>query len=349
MKSFPRTFSNDLAGEVGKSSHRKSYTDKQSITNHVISMKPDGLGRRIMCLFSAFKASQYLNCRLSVVWPENDHCDCSFSDLFNCNADIQVYPGLLSCLEQNATNIGLLKNRRSMLFGTAGDLVKYLNKGRWAKLFAKILVRHLDKSIWARLFARIDGSLILTSGPVQDYSKVFSACETVVIKMAKQIQVDVSRCVLDCFLDNFSIAPTIQERIDAFVQKHRFHNTLGLHVREGDIAQERNHKRYIPMRAYHDKLEEIMDSRRIDRIFLSTQSNDTTLLFQQMYGDKVILYPSEDYTRGSVGVQNALIDIMLLSKCDLILGPQSEFNTAAALIGDKQLIQIEKQSVMNEE
>ncbi|MCK5341825.1 MAG: hypothetical protein KAR20_00395, partial [Candidatus Heimdallarchaeota archaeon] len=113
---------------------------------------------------------------------------------------------------------------------------------------------------------------------------------------------------------------------------------------EGDIAhaQMRDHKRYIPMRAYHDKLGEIMESNRIDHIFLSTQSNDTTVLFQQRYGDKVISYPFEDYTRGSVGIQNALIDIMLLSKCDLILGPQSEFNSAAALIGDKPLIQIEK-------
>ncbi len=326
MKSFPPTSSYNQADHTGKYRHHETYLDKSFITDHVISMKPDGLGRRIMCLFSAFKASQYLNCRLSVVWPENKQCNCSFSDLFSFNNDIQVYPNILSCLERNTPNIGLLQNHWSMLFDTAGDLDKYVDKSAIGMLLA--------------LFSRIDEPLILTDGPAQDYSKVFTTCKAVVVKMANQIQTNNNHRILDSFLDNFGIAPAIQERIDAFTQKHQFHKTLGLHIREGDIASWPKHKRYISISGYQNKLDEIMEDKRFGRIFLSTQSNDTTALFQQMYGDKVFSYSFGDYTRSSVGAQNALIDIILLSKCDLILGSQSAFNTAAALIGDKPLIQI---------
>ena len=315
MKKHLRTYSQGIIEFIGKSINRKSSNEKQFITNHVISMKPDGLGRRLLSLFNALTVSQYLDCRLSVVWPENRHCNCPLSDLFSCSPDIPVYSELSSSFESNVLNIGFLGNRKSMFFGTAGDLLQYLDKNSGEPR-------------------------MLTSGPKQDYSKVFNTCETVIIKMARPIQLNNRSLALDCFHDNFKIAPHIQERIDAFLHEYRFHNTLGLHIREGDIADKLNHQRYVSMEAYYEKLEEIMERKRFDSILLCTQSNAAAKLFQQKYKGRVISYPFEDYSRGSVGVQNALIDIILLSRCDLILGPKSYFNTAAALIGNKPLIKI---------
>jgi len=111
-------------------------------------------------------------------------------------------------------------------------------------------------------------------------------------------------------------------------------NTVGVHIRRGDFIKKYGpemHADYKFMKAM-DKL--IQKNPKVN-FFLATDSKDTEVLFKRRYGKKIFTYKKRSLNRNNKeGVQDALVDLLLLSKTNHIIGShRSTFSEVAWWFG----------------
>lgn len=113
-------------------------------------------------------------------------------------------------------------------------------------------------------------------------------------------------------------------------------NIVGVHVRRGDIVKHRlvcHRNRCIKNEVYY----KFLDERNIKLIFLCSDSEQIYNDFGKKY--KIIRYYHRELTRNSsLGIQDAFIDMILLSQCKYIIGGHSKFSQCASCIGNNELI-----------
>lgn len=127
----------------------------------------------------------------------------------------------------------------------------------------------------------------------------------------------------------------IQKKIDRFKYFNNIENCIGVHVRRGDIEKlEKDNRRLIPINSYFNIIDKIDDL-----IFLCTNSLDVEKEFIQRYGEqRVIIYKCENFDPTTItGMQDALIQICLMSTCKYIIGGHSAFSTSSAIFGNKKI------------
>lgn len=100
---------------------------------------------------------------------------------------------------------------------------------------------------------------------------------------------------------------------------------VGLHVRHGDYAKHYQGRFFYRLDQYHDIMSGIvrcLDGRRV-RFLIATDGNLTADDFRPF--------------RVSISGQSPLVDMVALSRCDLLAGPPSSFTEWASFYGDVPL------------
>ncbi len=134
-----------------------------------------------------------------------------------------------------------------------------------------------------------------------------------------------------CILHFVALRPvdTVKQAVDAVAAQFHGH-TIGVHVRRADFVGQlsRNHKLRLPALeryfAYLDKWR--------GAIFLATDGGDEVLQrFRDRYGDQLFIYPRHCPGRNTPqAVQEALVDLYLLQRCQAIIGTRySSFSELA--------------------
>ena len=112
-------------------------------------------------------------------------------------------------------------------------------------------------------------------------------------------------------------------------------NTVGVHIRRTDFLKKYN----IDIRKNNLKFMKIMDKmvkkNSSVNFFLATDCPDTESLFKKKYRDRIFTYKKRSFSRANKkGMQDALIDLLLLSKTRHILGSwRSTFTKVAWWFG----------------
>lgn len=129
-------------------------------------------------------------------------------------------------------------------------------------------------------------------------------------------------------------AEVIRRRVAAFLTDHDLAGFIGVHVRRGDLERAGGkHPRFFENDLYFEALA-ARDPRGERDIFLCTESEDVIAEFVDRYGERVVYPPIAPNHRGSAGgIQDALVDILLLSRCPLVISGSSNFSALAAIMG----------------
>ena len=123
------------------------------------------------------------------------------------------------------------------------------------------------------------------------------------------------------------------ERILKIFSPFNFKEYVGVHVRRGDVPNYRK----IGLKIYFKWLK----NHKIKKIFLCSDNDNVFCKFKDKFN--VIRYYHRSLNRNSPqGIQDALIDIILLSKCKLIISGDSQFSKCASYIGNIRYIKLKK-------
>lgn len=130
--------------------------------------------------------------------------------------------------------------------------------------------------------------------------------------------------------------PEVRDEVDAFVRQHFGGDsrglTIGVHVRRSEAPRPLCPEAQ-PLRYY----EAVMNSCPAGtRFFISTDSQEAFRWLKARFGDRAFQRPKVHDDRSSVaGVREGFIDMLLLSRCDGVIGTfGSSFSATAALAGD---------------
>ncbi|MCI0498062.1 MAG: hypothetical protein L0Y36_00070 [Planctomycetales bacterium] len=108
--------------------------------------------------------------------------------------------------------------------------------------------------------------------------------------------------------------------------------TIGVYIRRTDHDTVAS---YSPEQGFLDAMNAEISRDSQARFFLATDSPQIMSRFTALYGDR-ILWHAKDYGRNSPqGIQDALIDLLCLSRTKKIIGSyQSSFSETAAQLSD---------------
>jgi hypothetical protein len=130
-----------------------------------------------------------------------------------------------------------------------------------------------------------------------------------------------------------SVKPTksIQSAVDACTAKYSSH-TVGVHVRRTDHC---TMSPYSSTQAFIDTMNAEVKQNTETKFYLATDSPEIMSQFIKLFKDRII-WRSKDYSRNSErGIQDALVDLLCLSKTQKIIGSyKSSFSRTAAQLSD---------------
>ena len=95
-------------------------------------------------------------------------------------------------------------------------------------------------------------------------------------------------------------------------------NTVGVHIRRGDNKKSREVSTNL---SFINQMDLLLEKDKNTHFFLSTDDEDVKKSFVNRYKDRILTYDDIDYHRDSVtGMQDALLELITLSKTKMILG-----------------------------
>ena len=127
----------------------------------------------------------------------------------------------------------------------------------------------------------------------------------------------------------------LQSQIDSYT--HLFNNTIGVHLRRTDnyIATE-----HSPTEFFLATMERMVHDDPQTGFFLATDDPQEEKRFLDAFPGRVISHRKRSYHRSEpAAIQDALIDLYVLSKCKKIIGSYwSSFSDVASALGGAELI-----------
>ena len=142
----------------------------------------------------------------------------------------------------------------------------------------------------------------------------------------------------DYFGEDYDIAifkpiASLQKEIDAFLPTNK--EVYGIHIRRTDNSWAIEHS---PLELFENKIVEILKKDSDSLFYLASDDADTIARFQKRFGDCILTRP-KTFGRTSVqGIQDAIIEMWILSKTKKIFGSfYSSYSGMAAKIGNINL------------
>lgn len=111
---------------------------------------------------------------------------------------------------------------------------------------------------------------------------------------------------------------------------------IGVHIRRGDNLRSAE---FSPLELFQGKMDEEVRLNPTVRFFVATDSPSVEEKLRERYGNKIIVRPPKELSRNSPrGIEDALIDVLCLSRCRKIYGSfWSSFSEVASQIGNTPL------------
>lgn len=263
-----------------------------------------GLGNRLGALTGGLVTAELLDCEPVISWPQNNWCGCKFSDLFVpdiCNNTDNIF----QIVEKNMQNIFILHENQTNM----------------------ILQHQFEHSL-----ANIDLVKTLEQDIVYYHNKIapFLTREQVVHRMEK-----------------LKIKKNIYDKVNVFVQANNIDDSVtGLHLRKTDMIGLNEEKFYKTVLANPQQ-----------RYFVCSDDFETEKKFAQF--PNVMIYPKRYYAkklkkgdwrssvqdtdgrpskynvaRGSRSVQQAFVDLLILSRTNIQFTIKSSFSLFAGIYAE---------------
>ncbi len=270
----------------------------------MIVVKPiGGLANRIRVLSSSVVLANKTAKKLHVIWDSNWELNCPYYSLFQPN-------DLFSVEEISSSR---LSGRISKLTGIVYRKLGYNYPSGYKKVFMDSDIEHLMKT-------KFD----FTS--LKQYSSVYiNTCYPF-------YTIDYKKNHLSGF---FSPIPYISEEVEKISEYFNQH-TVGIHIRGTDNKES---KRISPVNVFIKLMEKEIKNHDQTLFFLATDDPDVESSLTGRFGKRVLTREKELSRDSVTGIQDALIDVMCLSKTKFIIGSYfSTFSGLAARLGGIELI-----------
>lgn len=275
-----------------------------------------GLGGNIAVLLCAKRISEILGRKLLVDWKDNRNYGLSNSDIFT-----ELFsPSNISSLNQSLSGKSIWPSYWSQFIDQTQP---------YSSEFPLSTVRTTDlEGISSSELQDIDVIVITRDDKYwhsHEYLETFS---------------QISKCLIP---NN-----EISREIDDFVSENFQHETIGVHFRHGN-----GEKTVVPpdINWFFEKIDEISDGLSNYRIFLCTDCSAVVSKFEDRFPGIVVHKEKQFLPLGSGGMhyaqgdeeklrsaKEALIDIWLLSRCNMLLGSKSFFSRLAIVLGSNDSI-----------
>lgn len=253
-----------------------------------------GLGNRIRAIGSAAAIAARSQRELVIVWEADHHCECEFNDLFDYSGKV-------------FTRSFIGEAHKTM------DVYNYMEIEHGAVKDRPIEV-NADKHLYLR-------SAYTFNSPLSDWSN-----EDQFIKELRP-----SKQVLDL------IAPF---KVDGYIAAHiRMEAGAGLDSNTYDSIENWTQEGHNQLQYWREKSHYSVFLKRIDelieldstlKLFLATDLQETYDIFEQYYGERLVYLKRKTFDRSKEQMIYALADMLLLSRCQKLLGSTwSSFSEAA--------------------
>ena len=153
------------------------------------------------------------------------------------------------------------------------------------------------------------------------------------------------------FYNSLNPLSAVQEAVNA-VQEQYFkdNEVIGVHIRRSDYFSylQQDPKEVAPTELFLKKMMHILRNNPKVRFFLATDNTSEEQIIKSHLQDAVIVYKKESVSRSTKnGMQDALVDWLLLSKTSRIIGSyRSSFNEEAGIVNMIRVETLPKWSIL---
>ena len=139
------------------------------------------------------------------------------------------------------------------------------------------------------------------------------------------------------FYKNLRSVEIVQKAIDD-MQRRYFDgcNVIGIHIRRNDhlIYLEKDHRLVCPTSMFVEEMNNILHTNPGTKFFLATDDKKEEMHIKRLFPGAILVYEKERVSRNTTkGMQDALVDWMLLSKTSRIISPyMSSFSGEAGAV-----------------
>ena len=271
---------------------------KQS-PNTIVFVPAGGLCNRMKAIASAVCLARSCGARLQIKWFQDWGLGCKFADLFEPLPFADVRLDEVSTLDKLLYDRPRAKNLRL------------------PALFQRLMfpVRMDEKATTAGLYAHLD------------FPKVVKGHDAWLAANVYFMSQDIPQDAFDAFRPVAALRQKIRSRAAGWDER-----VIGVHIRRTDnrisIAES-------PTQLFVERMRrEPADT----RFFLATDSEDVKKELLSCFGERVIFSPDKAERGTRKGMEEALVELYLLSRCRLILGSShSTYSLTAASIGHKTI------------
>lgn len=255
-----------------------------------------GLGNRLLALASAYKLCREMNRELTVIWKREAGCNAKAADLFDFQ-EIEVVE-----ISENGY-------KKEFLETVKGNIVKkkYRNKGT---VFFPC--------------ERIDA--YKQSGKFNELKKEIEKESVVYIKS----YTNMCEITAESFRFLKPSAAILQK--GAAVFERISEKTVGVHIRRSDHADAIKNS---PLELFFERMQQEMEASDAD-FYVTTDDREVERELKKHFPpERLIFYEGKLIDRDSkAGIEDALIDMLCLSKCNKILGSyKSTFSLIPSIMG----------------
>lgn len=271
----------------------------------MITIRPyGGIGNRIRSIDSILAIPNPNNIPITVIWERTSSLNCTFEKLFQL-------PPHVTIVEKEANFQNIIGKLLSTLKKAARKLEIYFPKGYAKYIFEEELQKLRDTNFdFKQLF---------------EFNSVYIETQHRFYSSGKDFQ-------------NFVPVKSIQERVDEIARFFSAH-TIGVHIRRTDNQKSID---YSPLHLFIESMNKAILEYPDTNFFLATDSLVEEKKLEEKFGEKILVQKNKRLDRNDpLAIQDALVDMLLLSKTKMILGSfWSSFSDTAAKIGKIDLVTI---------
>ena len=305
----------------------------RSSSKEMVVIPVAGLANRIIALACCMRAAEQLGRNIRLIWHLTPACDSRFADLF------ENYPG--------ATEVKRLRRALKQFAQIGSGVQVYCGSPGPDAALADLGVPYTSQ---------MHGPVTLNRDD-QVRSVVVISHKWVVLEGESVGGTDGAVQQLPSFVRKLRPAAEISRRIDAFAAEHSVgHQMVGVHIRrtDKDEAMPRLGFRSSDDAFFIGEIRRRMADDPSLRFFLATDAEKTREAFQREFGQKLLVAPMREWVRRrdtsnanwlrniyrpAHAVQDALVELLLLSKTGTLIGSRgSSFTHLAHIWGENRLV-----------
>lgn len=131
------------------------------------------------------------------------------------------------------------------------------------------------------------------------------------------IETDIDFFMPEFNLDFFNLKPYLKNKLDNFISQNDISESIGIHIRRTDntVAIENS-----PLLLFFHAIEDELSKNKDIKIFLASDDDKVIRDFQLKYPNKIITFASNKTRTEQRGIEDAVLELFILSKTKKIYG-----------------------------